>query len=96
MSNNLCFTENYRKWGNVELGEEQVEGINFLLSKKGAILSFQTGLGKTLTVCVAGKILLDRFSIVKLVIVCPVKAKKAFKRELFDKMRYDYGKQRDL
>ena len=90
MSNNLCFTENYRKWGNVELGEEQVEGINFLLSKKGAILSFQTGLGKTLTVCVAGKILLDRFPIVKLVIVCPVKAKKAFKRELFDKMRYDY------
>ena len=84
----LAFNESYRTWGNVSLGEEQVDGVNFLLSRKGAILSFQTGLGKTLTVCVAGKILLDRFPNVRFVIVCPVKAKKAFKRELFEKMGY--------
>lgn len=78
----LEFTENYRKWGDKELGQEQVDSINFLLKKRGAILSLQTGLGKSLTVLVANKILQDSVDYVKTVIVCPVKAVKAFKREV--------------
>ena len=78
----LEFTENYRKWGDKELGQEQVDSINFLLKRQGAVLSLQTGLGKSLTVLVANRILQDNISSLKTVIVCPVKAMKAFKREI--------------
>lgn len=76
------FTEDYRNWGNVIVSDEQVDAINFMLKRKGAIVSLQTGLGKTLTCLVANKILQDNFDNVRTVIVMPVKALKSFRREL--------------
>lgn len=84
---NLKFEEKYKKWGNVELGDDQIEAIEFLLKRKGAICSLQTGLGKTLSVLVANKIFLDNNPEYKTIIVCPVKALKSFKREL-NRMKY--------
>lgn len=84
----MKFTEDYRIQGDVEIADDQVEGIDFLLSHSGAILSFGTGMGKTLTSLVAMKILLDRFRNTKCVIVCPVKALKAFLREIFNRVGY--------
>lgn len=77
----LQFSEKYRTWGGTSLGDEQVEAIDFLLKRQGAILALQTGLGKTLTILVAAKIVMDAYSNARTVIVCPVKALKAFKRE---------------
>lgn len=78
----IQFTEKYRKAGDIELQLDQIEGVNFLLTHKGAILAFQTGLGKTLTLLTACKIVLDNFPKARVVIVAPVKAKKAFMREI--------------
>lgn len=77
----LKFTEEYRKWGDVSLGEEQVEAVNFLLERRGAICSLQTGLGKSLVLMVANKIVQDNYENVRTIIVVPVKALKSFKRE---------------
>lgn len=85
----VTFTEDYRVQGDVSIAPEQEEGINFLLSRKGAILSFGTGMGKTLTALVSTKILLDRFPNTKAVIVHPVKAQKAFRKELFTRLKYN-------
>lgn len=84
----LEFTEKYRKWGDVELGNEQVEAVNYMLCRKGAVVSLQTGLGKTITALVANKILIDNFPEARTVIVMPVKAMKSFRREL-SRMGYD-------
>lgn len=83
------FTEDYRVQGDVTIADDQVEGINFLLSHAGGILSYGTGMGKTLTSLVAMKKLLNTFNNTKCVIVCPVKALKAFKREIFDRIGYN-------
>ena len=89
----LQFTEDYRVLsdGSV-LDDDQVLGINFLLERKGAILSYQAGKGKTLTSLTACKIVLDNCSNVKVVVSCPVKALKAFRRELFGKFGYNSDK----
>jgi superfamily II DNA or RNA helicase len=86
----VTFTEDYRKMGDgIEIAPDQEEGINFLLSRQGALLSFGTGLGKTLTSLVAMKILLDTYPNTRCVIVCPVKALKAFKHEIFARVGYN-------
>lgn len=85
----VIFTEEYRKMGDIEVSDDQVEGINFLLSHKGALLSYGTGMGKTLTSLVTMKIILDRYKNSKCVIVCPVKALKAFRREIFNRVGYN-------
>ena len=85
----LTFTEEYRKMGDIEVSDDQVEGINFLLSRKEAILSYGTGMGKTLTSLVAMKIILDKYRNSKCVIVCPVKAMKSFRREVFGRVGYN-------
>lgn len=82
------FDEKYRKCGDISLSDEQVEGINFMLSRKNSILAFQTGMGKTLTSLVTAKILLDSFDSVRVVFVVPVKAKKAFKKEMFQRLNF--------
>ena len=84
----LEFTEQYRHCNDVDIEEDQIEGINFLLKRVGGILAFGTGLGKTLTALVAMKILLDKFHNTKCVVVCPVKAVKAFRKELFNRLKY--------
>lgn len=78
----IQFEEKYRNLGGIEIQPDQVEGINFLLSNQSAVLAFQTGLGKTLTLLVACKILVDKFPKARIVIVAPVRAKKAFIREI--------------
>ena len=57
-----------------------------MLARKGCILGGQCGLGKTLITSVANKVLLDKYGTVVSIIVCPVKALKAFRRELFEKL----------
>src|SRR5574344_2150689 len=79
--------EKYRQQGDASLGDDQWEGVKFLLSHRWSILSFGTGLGKTLTSLVAIKNILDRTTDVKVLIVCPVKALKAFKREIFTRLK---------
>jgi len=78
----MQFTEEYRKFGDVEVGQEQVDAINFMLSRRSSIVSLQTGLGKTLSVMVANKIIQDTYPNVTTIIVVPVKAVKSFKREI--------------
>ena len=78
----IQFTEDYRKFGNVEISKDQEDSINFILSRKSSLLCLQTGMGKTLVSLVVSKILLDNFSNSLIYIVCPVKAKKAFLKEL--------------
>ena len=82
----IQFSDSYKKWGDIELGKDQIDSINFLLSRQSALLCLQTGLGKTLTALVTAKIILDNFDSSRVVIVCPVKAKKAFRREMFSRM----------
>jgi superfamily II DNA or RNA helicase len=84
----LTFTEDYRTWGNITIADDQVDGINFLLSHSGCVLSFGTGMGKTLTGCVASKIILDNYPNARTVIVHPVKAQKAFRKTLFKTLGY--------
>ena len=81
------FTEEYRHMGDIDVEPDQVEGINFLLSHPQGILSFGTGLGKTLTSLVAAKILLDKYNNSRCIIVCPVKALKSFKKECFKRVK---------
>lgn len=68
--------------------DEQQEGVRFLLTRSRAILAFQTGLGKTYTSLTALEHVLRLKSGIKGIIVCPVKALKAFRRELYGKLGY--------
>lgn len=85
----IQFDEKYKNLGDIEIQSDQIEGINFLLSNQGAILAFQTGLGKTLTLLVSCKILIDKFPKARIIVVAPVKAKKAFMRD-FPKVGFSY------
>lgn len=76
----LVFTEKYRKRGGIDISQDQVEGINFLLSHKGCILCYGTGMGKTITGVTAAQIILDTYPMARTVIVHPVKAQKAFRK----------------
>ena len=83
----LQVTDKYKTLNNgIVLGDDQVEGANFLLSRRSALLSYQTGLGKTVTALTVARILLDNFENARIVISCPVKALKAWKRDLFGKI----------
>ena len=85
----IQFEDRYKKLADgCELNDKQIEGVNFLLARKGAILSLQTGLGKTITVLTTAKIILDNYDSARVVIVCPVKAKKAFKSEIRKRMAF--------
>lgn len=77
------------KSGNVvTLGNDQKEGVEFLLTHRHSLLSFGTGLGKTLTSVTAGRLILDHIPNTLLIIVCPVKAKKAWKKEILDTTQF--------
>ena len=83
----LQVTDDYKNLrGGFTLADDQVEGVQFLLQRKNALLSYQTGLGKTITALVASKIILDNFPNARIIISCPVKALKAWKRDLFGKL----------
>lgn len=84
----IQFDEKYRKWNDIELDGDQVDSINFLLSRQCGILGLQTGKGKTLTALVYSKIILDNFDSARVVIVCPVKAKKAWKKEMTKRLGF--------
>lgn len=83
----LVFDDKYRNFGSIQVADDQVEGINFLLSHAGCVLSYGTGMGKTLTGCVASKIILDNYPSARTVIVHPVKAQKAFRKTLLNMMK---------
>ncbi len=87
----LRCTEQYKKIGNVELGPEQIEAVDFLLCHRGAILALQTGLGKSIVASVAAKIVLDSFQNARVVCVVPVKALKSWRREMFDRLGFTYS-----
>ena len=72
----------------VTLGSDQKEGVEFLLKHRHSLLSFGTGLGKTLTSVTAGRLILDHIPDTILIIVCPVKAKKAWKKEILDTTQF--------
>ena len=83
----LQVTDEYKNLkGGFTLADDQVEGVQFLLQRKNALLSYQTGLGKTITALVTSKIILDNFPNARIIISCPVKALKAWKRDLFGKL----------
>lgn len=86
----LKFTEKYRDLeGGFKIADNQVECIDFLLARRNAICSPGTGYGKTLISCTAVKIMLEACKCRAMaVIVCPVKAVKVFKKELFTKLGY--------
>jgi ERCC4-related helicase len=74
--------------GSGELSDEQLEGMDFLLNRQKAILAFQTGLGKTITSLMSVDYLMRKNKSIRTVIICPVKALKAFRKELLGKMAY--------
>ena len=78
--------DKYISFNGITLGSDQIECAEYMLARKGCILGGQCGLGKTLITSVANKVLLDKYSTVVSIIVCPVKALKAFRRELFEKL----------
>jgi DNA-dependent ATPase len=78
--------DKYISFNGITLGTDQIECAEYMLARKGCILGGQCGLGKTLITSVANKVLLDKYSTVVSIIVCPVKALKAFRRELFEKL----------
>lgn len=78
--------DRYKSFNGITLGKDQVDCVEFMLSRQGCILGAQCGIGKTLITSVANKVLLDMYNNVVSIIVCPVKALKAFRRELFDKL----------
>lgn len=80
--------DKYKKFNGYELSETQVESVEFLLERVGCVLALNAGMGKTICVSIANKVLLDKYSDAISVIVCPVKALKAFKRELYTKVKY--------
>lgn len=68
---------------------EQQEGVRFLLERTRAILAFQTGLGKTYTVTTAFNHVLNNYpDRARGIVICPVNALKAFKRELSGKLGF--------
>lgn len=78
--------DKYISFNGITLGSDQIECAEYMLARKGCILGGQCGLGKTLITSVANKVLLDKYGTVVSIIVCPVKALKAFRRELFEKL----------
>ena len=78
--------DKYISFNGITLGTDQIECAEYMLARKGCILGGQCGLGKTLITSVANKVLLDKYNTVVSIIVCPVKALKAFRRELFEKL----------
>lgn len=90
-SHNYSYLDRYANTDKYNLSYEQIEGVDFLLHHRGCILAAQTGWGKTLCVCSAMKFILDNVANSLFIVVCPVKAVKSFRRELFSKMRYTYN-----
>ncbi len=64
------------------LVKEQVEGVRFYHTHEAAMLVYQAGLGKTFTSLTAALHIKRRFSNVAIVVFCPARANKAFKKEL--------------
>ena len=64
------------------LVKEQNEAVEFLLNRATAINGLQTGLGKTLSTLTAAYWLLYKYKDLHLIVACPQKALKAFKKEL--------------
>ena len=73
------------------LKPEQNEAIEFMLQKPYCINALQTGFGKTYTSATAGCHVLLKYPDTHLIILCPQKAVKAFKKELTQKLRVIYN-----
>lgn len=68
--------------GGITLKEAQKEAIIFCYRQANAIISLQTGLGKTLTSCVLTRELFKAYEGLLACYIVPQKAVKAFKKEL--------------
>lgn len=68
--------------GGITLKEAQKEAIVFCYRQANAIISLQTGLGKTLTSCVLTRELFKAYEGLLACYIVPQKAVKAFKKEL--------------
>ena len=66
----------------ITLKDAQVEAINFAYRQANAVISLQTGLGKTLTACVLTRELFKTYPELLAIYLVPQKAIKAFKKEL--------------
>lgn len=64
------------------LSDEQNEVIDFMIRRSCAVCSAQTGLGKTLCLSTAAMHVLHKYQDTHLIIICPQRAVKAFKKEL--------------
>ena len=73
------------------LMKEQNEMIDFAIRRKEAVISGQTGLGKTYTALTLAMHLMLKYKNTATIIVCPPKALISFKRELEEKLKVSYS-----
>lgn len=73
------------------LTSEQNEVLDFMLSKTKCINGCQTGFGKTYVGCTGVTHILLKYPDTRVIILCPQKAVKAFRRELTEKLRIQYN-----
>lgn len=85
---NLADIQDYTLNPNKPLLPKQQEGVRFLLTRRNAILAFQTGLGKTYTSCTALAHLQKLRDDIRGIIICPINALDAFEEALIDDLGY--------
>lgn len=73
------------------LTSEQNEVLDFMLSRTKCINGCQTGFGKTYVGCTGATHILLKYPDTRVIILCPQKAVKAFRRELTEKLRIQYN-----
>jgi len=73
------------------LMKEQNEMIDFAIRRKEAVISGQTGLGKTYTALTLAMHIMLKYKNTATVIICPPKAINSFKRELVEKLKVRYS-----
>src|SRR5690606_19632669 len=66
----------------LRLYKHQKSGVEFLLNQRRAVLGMAVGLGKTLTAITAGKELLNRKKVERILVISPVNVKYNWKEEI--------------
>lgn len=89
MNTNEC--PDYTLAKDFPLSKEQNEMIDFGIRRPQAVLSGQTGIGKTLAVLTAALHLLIKNKELYCIIVCPPKALLSFQREMSEKLKVSYS-----